>query len=563
MAYRTLLKNALLATLSVMLMTLASPSLAESRSAAIGTGQPVKHVIIVGVDGMSPDGVQKADTPNMHRMMKSGSWTMHARGVLPTSSAANWASILDGVGPAQHGVTDNNWGATQFKFPTMVTGSGAFFPSIFQVIAEQKPDWFAASVHEWEGFGALYDHRFVQYDAQGKDADDTTQLAVDYIKNHKPQFLIIHLDLVDDAGHSEGHGSPAYYRAVAKADSLIGKVEAAIEEAGIGDDSVVIVTSDHGGVGKGHGGESLAELEIPWIASGKAIRSDNMLAIPVNTFDTPATVARLLGLNIPYAWIGRPITAAIKGQKPPQLTYMLSSTLLPPVILPQNEGGQSPSGGLFTGPSVTVSIDNPNTKGDIRYTVDNSFPSVSSPIYQSPFSLDSSAVVRAIIYVDGKPSSTVTEGNFRLLKDPSNHGLRYSVYLLDPPAARLPDFARLTPAYSGYTHEFSLNGLTLPREDHVAVVFEGQLQIPTSGTWDFKLASDDGSKLYIDRKLVVDDDGNHGIIAAAGTVELTTGAHDIRVEYFNDGGGSWLGTWFEGPHVSRQYIDPNWLTLPR
>ena len=45
------------------------------------------HVIVVGVDGMSPDGVEKADTPQMHRLLQSGSWTMHARGVLPTSSS--------------------------------------------------------------------------------------------------------------------------------------------------------------------------------------------------------------------------------------------------------------------------------------------------------------------------------------------------------------------------------------------------------------------------------------------------------------------------------------------
>lgn len=521
-----------------------------------------KHVVIIGVDGMSPDGVQKASTPNLHRMMQEGSWTMHARGVLPTSSAANWASILDGAGPEQHGVTDNNWGATQFKFPTMVTGSGAFFPSIFQLIAEQKPQWKSAAVYEWEGFGALYDHRFVSFDAHGRDPDETAQIAVDYIKGEKPQFLFVHLDLVDDAGHGQGHGTPAYYQAVSKADALIGEITAALKTAGIERDTVVLVTADHGGVGKGHGGQSLAELEIPWIASGANIRRNNPLALPVNTIDTPATVAYLFGLDIPYAWLGRPVTAAIEGEKIPEQKYMLSSSYLPPVILPQNEGGQTPAGGLFTSESVRVTLENPNPKGEIYYTLDNSVPSVHSNRYQGPFEIRESAIVRAIMVVNGKAMSTVAEGNFRLLRDADAHGLKATIYLPQPPLVRLPDFTRLTPSETRTAKEFSLNGLALPRENSVAVVYEGTLRLPTSGAWTFKTASDDGSKLYIDGKVVVDNDTTHGIIAAAGTVELAAGTHAIRVEYFNDGGGSWLGVWFEGPQVPLQYVNPNWLTPP-
>jgi hypothetical protein len=562
-AFRTFRHLFLNAGLGLALLAATGISLADSSSRQSESAGEVKHVIIVGVDGMSPDGVQKADTPHMHRLMQTGSWTLHARGVLPTSSAANWASILDGAGPAQHGVTDNNWGATQFKFPTMVTGSGAFYPSIFQLIGEQRPQWNVGSIYEWDGFGGLYDHRFVSYDVHGKDADETTKLAVDYIKRKKPEFLFVHLDLVDDAGHSQGHGTPGYYRAVATADALIGRIEQAMGESGIASDAVLIVTSDHGGVGKGHGGESLAELEIPWIASGKTIRRNNPLAMPVNTFDTPATVARLLGIEIPYAWLGRPVTAAIEGERVPPLTYRLSSTLLAPVILPQNDGGQMPSGGLYTTPRVTVSIQNPNPSGEVRYTADDSFPSARSLLYRGPFEITTSTIVRAMVFVEGKATSTVAEGHYRLLHDPVGHGLRYSLYLLAPPLVRLPDFARLTPASTGLTQEFSLNGLPLPREDHFAVVFEGQLQLPTAGTWNFQTASDDGSKLFIDGKALVDNDGTHGILAAAGSAELAAGAHDIRVEYFNDGGGFWLGAWFEGPQVSHQYIDPNWLTPPK
>ena len=46
------------------------------------------HVIIIGVDGLSPDGVIHAATPTLDDMMANGSWSLHARGVLPTTSGA-------------------------------------------------------------------------------------------------------------------------------------------------------------------------------------------------------------------------------------------------------------------------------------------------------------------------------------------------------------------------------------------------------------------------------------------------------------------------------------------
>src|SRR2546425_11801985 len=69
----------------------------------------VEHVVIIGVDGMSPTGVEVAKTPHMHQLMREGAYTLHARGVMPTVSSRNWASMIMGAGPEQHGVTSNDW----------------------------------------------------------------------------------------------------------------------------------------------------------------------------------------------------------------------------------------------------------------------------------------------------------------------------------------------------------------------------------------------------------------------------------------------------------------------
>jgi len=547
----------LIAALIAALFTLTAGS---SRAAEMN-GPRTEHVIIIGVDGMSTDGVMKADTPNLHDMMKRGSWSLHARGVLPTTSAANWASMIDGVGPEQHGVTKNDWQVGQFNFPTSVTGSGGFFPSIFQVLTDQHPDWEIGSIYQWDGFANLYDHRFVDYDIHGPDEDQTTALTIAYIKAKKPAFLFVHLDHVDDAGHTFGHGTAKYYEAVSKADALIGQIRQATIEAGTADKTVILVTADHGGVGKGHGGESLAELEIPWIVYGQDIKPNNALDLPINTFDTPATAAWLLGAKIPYAWIGRPVKPILKGEAMPDQTYRTSSFYASPVIEPL-QSGNAPAGGLFVNQTARLTILNPNKVGEIRYTLDNSIPTIKSALYSGPVEIARNTIVRTTLFVDGQSASVPAVGYFRIVNEKAARplGLTYKVYLLPDPAVRLPDFSRLQAVASGTAHEFSIDGISLPRGDNIAVTFEGRIQITMPGDYSFMLASDDGSKLYIDGKTVVDNDGSHGVVMANGHAELSPGKHDIRVEWFNGGGGAWLGAFFEGPGVPRQFIDPNLLT---
>ncbi|ESQ74604.1 alkaline phosphatase family protein [Asticcacaulis sp. AC402] len=545
-----------LSLLFALLTCLPGAALADAANSA----KP-SHVVIIGIDGLSPDGILKADTPVLHDMMKNGTWSLHARGVLPTSSSANWASMIGGAGPEQHGVTSNDWRVGEFGFPTSVTGSGAFFPSIFQVITDQHPDWEVGAIYHWSGFGNLYDHRFVDYNVNAANEDATTALAVDYIKAKRPQFLFVHLDHVDHAGHEFGHGTPDYYASVSKADRLIGLIRQAVFDAGIADDTAIIVSSDHGGVGKGHGGETLAELEIPWIAFGHDVTPGLELDLPINTFDTPATAAWLLGVDIPYAWLGRPVRPVLKGELMPRQAYRISSFYASPVIEPTNDGN-TPSGGLFINRSAQMTLRNPNSVGELRYTLDNSVPTQDSPLYTGPVEIRKSTIVRATLFVDGQPASVPATGYFRILElgAAKPQGLTHKVYLLPESPVRLPDFSRIEPVASGTSYEFTIDGLNLPRADAVAVVFEGKIRIDTAGAYDFFLASDDGSKLYINGATVVDNDGDHGVITATGSVELQPGQHVIRVEYFNGGGGSWLGAWFQGPGIPRQFIDPNLLT---
>jgi predicted AlkP superfamily pyrophosphatase or phosphodiesterase len=271
---------------------------------------PPNHVIVIGVDGLSPDGVHKADTPNLDRMMREGAFTLHARAVFPTSSSSNWASIVMGAGPEQHGVHSNDWRVDQFILAPTATGTDGFFPTMFDLLRRRHPDAVSGVFHDWDGFGNLFAHRDVDRVVDGDGPEATAKEAIAYLDRAAPHLLFIHFDHVDHAGHEMGWNSPEYYAAVAEADTYIGLVLSALNDGPLRESAYVIVTSDHGGTGKRHGGWSMEEFEVPWMIVGPNVRAGHEIAKPVNTYDTAATAMRILGVDVHSAWIARPVDEA-------------------------------------------------------------------------------------------------------------------------------------------------------------------------------------------------------------------------------------------------------------
>ena len=200
-----------------------------------GAPAQVRHVVVVGVDGLSPDGLLRAEAPHLKRLQSQGAWTLRARAVMPTSSGPNWASMIMGAGPEQHGVTSNDWRPDKYDIAPTVRGPGGIFPTIFSVLREQMPGATLGVFHDWGGYGHLFERQAVDVIEDTAGPTNTTQRAVEFIHRRKPTLTFIHLDHVDGAGHKYGHGTPEYYAAVAMADELIGEVMGAIEKAGIKD----------------------------------------------------------------------------------------------------------------------------------------------------------------------------------------------------------------------------------------------------------------------------------------------------------------------------------------
>lgn len=272
----------------------------------------VEHLVVIGCDGMSPDGIRNASAPVMKRMMLNGAWTLKARAVMPTDSSPNWASMITGAGPEQHGIFSNNWNTNRFQIEPTVRGANGMFPTVFGRLREFRPSSVIGCFYEWDDFGRLLEYGALDVLKECKNPTDTASRAIEFILSRKPAFTFIHFDNVDHAGHRYGHGSSAYYRAVDAVDGQIGQILEALENSGMMERTIILLTSDHGGVGRGHGNASKAELEIPWLIYGSDVKAGYEIKTPVNTYDTALTIEYILGMPSNEATIGKAIKEAFK-----------------------------------------------------------------------------------------------------------------------------------------------------------------------------------------------------------------------------------------------------------
>lgn len=135
-------------------------------------------------------------------------------------------------------------------------------------------------------------------------------------------------------------------------------------------------------------------------------------------------------------------------------------------------------------------------------------------------------------------------------------GLRYAVF----PGGweRLPDFASLRPAAVGTVDRVTLAPFeSLPA--NFAVRFTGFIRVPADGLYTLFMASDDGSRLVVGDRPVVDNDGLHDDRESSGLVRLRAGLHPLRVEFFQGEGEKTLRVSIAGPNLGKRDLPPDML----
>lgn len=274
-----------------------------------------KHVILVGFDGLSAYCLNNgADMPTFRKMMAEGASTLENRSILPSSSACNWASMFMGAGPELHGYTE--WGSRVPELPSRVVNADNRFPNIFGLYRDKAPKAEIGYIFGWEGMNYLVDTLAINYrrlvPMTPENPGGLTSVAVQYIKEKKPDLCAIIFDEPDGTGHSKGWSSPEYYSMVHHLDSCLAQVVNAVQEAGIMDETVIILSADHGGIETGHGGKTMNEMQTPIVFYGKNVKKGYKIPESTMVYDIAGTIAYLLDVQQPQVWIARPILSAFE-----------------------------------------------------------------------------------------------------------------------------------------------------------------------------------------------------------------------------------------------------------
>lgn len=261
----------------------------------------IKRVIVIGWDGAG-NFVQHTSTPNLDQWVKRGASTLQAQTVSPTISAQCWGSLLHGVSPDKH-LLDNDKAAVE-RYPV-----DSPYPSFFKLAYEAFPERKLAAFTCWKPImDGIIEEGINVHKVSVPDAE-LGEAVADYIHNNPDLYLLfVQFDYPDYAGHKFGYGTPDYLEAITETDRFSGKIFDAMEEAGWLDDSLVIITTDHGGGGlnpKGHGSDAPMDKTVFWTCAGPGIMAGSEAPEELGLMDTAAVVCRAMGIEQPKEWEAR------------------------------------------------------------------------------------------------------------------------------------------------------------------------------------------------------------------------------------------------------------------
>jgi predicted alpha-1,2-mannosidase len=191
----------------------------------------------------------------------------------------------------------------------------------------------------------------------------------------------------------------------------------------------------------------------------------------------------------------------------------------------------------------------------IRYTLDGSEPTAGSKLYAKPIVLTKTTMLKAKAFANGKEPSPVITMQFEKAELQKSlkvagivPGLKYEYF-----KGSVNSVEKLqNPITIGKAKTVDLS--MKEQDDNFGLIFTGFIEIPIDGLYTFYLTSDDGSKLSINDKVVVGNDGFHGSVTASGKVGLAKGLHKIEVRFFEGAVAEQLDFEWEGPGIKRQIV---------
>ncbi|HNR19661.1 MAG TPA: alpha-L-fucosidase [Bacteroidia bacterium] len=193
------------------------------------------------------------------------------------------------------------------------------------------------------------------------------------------------------------------------------------------------------------------------------------------------------------------------------------------------------------------------------YTLDGSQPTEKSSLYTKPFYIGASCVLKVRAFSKNVLPSSIVEAPVKVYEwnnpveiNNLKPGIKFSSYELRPDSVNDIDFVK--PVKSGVAKNISTSQAT--RLENYGLQFEGYIKIADDAVYSFYLSSDDGSKLWIDNNVVIDNDGMHSDEEKNGSIALKKGYHHFKLAFVQGTGDAVLNLLFSNGGKSKKVIPP-------
>ena len=281
----------------------------ETRGESARSGAITNHVVVISVDGLRPDAIERFGARTILRLSSEGSRAARAQTILPSKTLPSHTSMLTGEDVDEHGIA---WNSNETDHHGHVA-----VPTVFGLA--RKQGFHTAAFFSKGKFNHLEVPGSLDYsqapNGNGRWSVERTAADVErYLMTARPNLLFVHFGEPDRAGHIWGWMSYLYGRGVRKADVGVQRVIAAADKAFGAGSYTVILTADHGGHGRTHGSKDPRDTTIPWITWGKGVQPSSSVAEQVRTMDTAGTALWLLGVEAPDGLAGTPVRSAYTEQ---------------------------------------------------------------------------------------------------------------------------------------------------------------------------------------------------------------------------------------------------------
>ncbi len=279
--------------------------------------QGTPKVLAVMVDGWRHDSLATSQTATLDALLPQAAYSLAGRAADVTSSGPGQTSFSTGVWRDKHGVDDN-----EFSDPDV-----GQYPHFFARLHEARPEAITAYYGTWEPFDtAVVTHADIQRFHDYADDGDALMVAAlkDDLAEQDPDAVVIMLSDLDVAGHSYGFDPDAaeYQAELQDIDTQIGQMLEAIEarESFAEEDWLLVISSDHGGSGASHGGNTPDERTVPFIVAGRAAAPGEIWPAPA-IVDVSPTALSHLGVALDESWDMDGVPVGLAATAPSEASF--------------------------------------------------------------------------------------------------------------------------------------------------------------------------------------------------------------------------------------------------